>query len=326
MSIGEQLRHWLAARGHNLAWVRKIALWQARVLPAPYALRFRFARWANLLALDSAALPETEIAYDGIRLVLDLRDHVQWVTYYFGSHEPHILALFRKLLRADASVVDLGAHVGIYTLYAGQFYRNQSTLRVLAVEPTPQVFCRLQQHVALNDLSHVVQPVSVAVGDREGEAVLYLSSYPNSANSALRDLRGNHPHTQDGQTINVRLVRLDVLVDEVGLARPVGLIKADIEGAELEAFRGASAVLAYDRPHVLFEAHPIWMQRFGYALQDMLAFWSARRYTCFRVNPNSTLCPLTERSAHTEGLECLAVPAEQVNTLRKLGIAIINAK
>lgn len=301
-----------------------LARWQARAPFLPYALRFRIARWANLLALDSGAAPEVVTRLDGSQLALDLRDHIQWMTYYFGAHEPHLLPVVRALVRPGYSVVDLGAHIGTYALRFGRFYQSwaDGAPWVLAAEPTPALFERLQQHLALNDLLRVVRAAPVAVSDNAGEALLYLSDYPNSANNALRDLRGSHPHTQDGRTVRVQRVRLDDLVVEVGLHRPAGLIKADIEGAELEAFRGAEALIQADRPFVLFEAHPVWMQRFGYTLSDMLAFWRERDYTCFVIHEGGTLRPLSLYRPPVASIECLAVPEEQRAALTQRGLKV----
>jgi len=320
MSLGLLLRRWLARHVRNPAMIRRSVRWLTCALPLPYLFRFRLARWTNLLTLDSGVDPEVQVVHDGLHLTLDLRDHLQWVTYYLSTHEPHVLMTLCALLRPEQSFVDLGAHIGLYALYAGQFYRRQglNALRVLAVEPNPALFERLQQHIAVNTLSTIVQAVGCAVGDHDGVTSLYLSGWPNAANSALRDLRGDHPHTQDGRVIPVRLARLDSLIAVSGLLRPVGVLKADIEGAELEAFRGATALLAEDHPFVIFEAHSVWMRRFGYTLSEMLRFWDAQHYTCFAIGQDNVLRPLrpsdAEQHLHAV-MDCLAVHEAQIPTL-----------
>jgi len=52
-----------------------------------------------------------------------------------------------------------------------------------------------------------------------------------------------------------------ISLDMLALPRPVSFIKADIEGAEPLAFRGADALLRSDRPVILSELHPRQLDR-----------------------------------------------------------------
>src|SRR4029079_2444770 len=70
----------------------------------------------------------------------------------------------------------------------------------------------------------------------------------------LRD--GTAPLTGN-QTRSVPVVALD----DVGLSRPVRLIKMDVEGAEPLVVRGAARLLAEDRPVILSEIHPTQLDR-----------------------------------------------------------------
>ena len=70
-------------------------------------------------------------------------------------------------------------------------------------------------------------------------------------------------------------------LDRLDLPRPVSFIKADIEGAEPLAFRGADALLRADRPVILSELHPLQLERVsGVTPAQFIAEMRARGYRC----------------------------------------------
>jgi hypothetical protein len=78
-------------------------------------------------------------------------------------------------------------------------------------------------------------------------------------------------------TREVRVIALDRLP----LPRPVAFVKADIEGAEPLAFRGADALLRADRPVILSELHPLQLERVaGVTPAEFIAEMRARGYRC----------------------------------------------
>src|SRR5260370_41368385 len=79
--------------------------------------------------------------------------------------------LVRRLLRRDMTVVDAGAHHGLYTLLASK--RVGWDGRVIAIEPSPRECQRLEKHLRLNRCSNT-ELGPCALGEDPGEADLYL--------------------------------------------------------------------------------------------------------------------------------------------------------
>jgi hypothetical protein len=72
-----------------------------------------------------------------------------------------------------------------------------------------------------------------------------------------------------------------VSLDMLALPRPISFIKADIEGAEPLAFRGADALLRSDRPVILSELHPLQLDRVsGVTPAQFIAEMRQRGYRC----------------------------------------------
>ena len=137
-----------------------------------------------------------------------------------------------------ATVLDGGANVGQFARAAAETFPDA---HVVAVEPLPDVAAALARNLADVPQTRVEQ---TALGAGAGTLRFYRTDY-SLASSALRPLGGA------AEEVEVPVARLDDLVDADTLARPV-LLKLDLQGYELEALRGAEAVLAV-ADHVLLE-------------------------------------------------------------------------
>src|SRR5882757_7637973 len=155
-----------------------------------------------------------------------------------------------RLLRPGMTVVDVGAHHGLYTLLASKRVGRKG--RVIAFEPSPREFRRLLRHISINGCWNVsVEPL--ALGDHAGEADLFLVEGRQDWCNSLR------PPEVDERTSRVRVeVRpLDDVLRVLGISR-VDFIKLDVEGAELSFLHGASKLLqSNSRPAILAEVQDI---------------------------------------------------------------------
>jgi hypothetical protein len=79
--------------------------------------------------------------------------------------------------------------------------------------------------------------------------------------------------------IDCEVVALD---DYLPPLRNLSLIKCDIEGAELLAFRGAVRSIEAHRPSVICEINPWFLDGFGLRLDDLVAFFIDRGYSLYR--------------------------------------------
>src|SRR5579862_9877674 len=90
---------------------------------------------------------------------------------FAGTFERGERRAFAALIKPGMSVLDIGAHAGLYTLIASKLVGPAG--RVMAFEPSQRERARLMKHLAINRRGNVtVQPV--ALGDVEGDATLYV--------------------------------------------------------------------------------------------------------------------------------------------------------
>lgn len=171
----------------------------------------------------------------GARWIIGAATHGCWL----GSYEADKQARFVAMLRPGATVMDIGANVGFYTLLAARYVGDTGT--VLAVEPNERNLFFLRRHVALNCATNVTV-VGAAAGGTDGTARFSFG---------VHALMGHL--TEDGSEI-VLLRSLDSLQEELGL-RPVSVMKIDVEGAEADVLAGAERILTADRPIIFLATH-----------------------------------------------------------------------
>ena len=119
-------------------------------------------------------------------------------------------------------IVDLGAHFGDTALY---YHAHFPDATILAVEPSPENYERLVQHVA--DIPNII-PIQGAVGTTNGETQL------NSVGSGLGHSLVERVGTQ--KTVTVQQFTLGTLLQRHGVKR-ADVIKFDIEGGEYALFK-----------------------------------------------------------------------------------------
>jgi FkbM family methyltransferase len=160
-------------------------------------------------------------------------------------YEPITRAVASALLRPGDTFLDIGAHVGFFSLACGVFSPIEKTI---AFEPNPKNFNMLQANARANGLDHLVCE-SMAVSDVDGEASLYLTESDMSA-SLMKDFQAED--TTQIAIIQVRTTALDSYLRRQGIKGPF-VIKVDIEGHEPAFFRGAAETIATAKPDIILE-------------------------------------------------------------------------
>ena len=134
-------------------------------------------------------------------------------------------------------VVDVGANDGPYAIaLRGAGFRG----RIVSFEPGSSAFARLAERAAADDLWDTRR---LAIGARRGSATLRVTGNSSSSSLlALRELQVQAaPESAVVATENVDVAALD----ELALLRAGerAFLKLDVQGYELEALRGADAML-----------------------------------------------------------------------------------
>lgn len=145
---------------------------------------------------------------------------------------------------SDSIFIDVGANIGLFTNRYSRYFK-----RTLAFEPSPITFALLRANVTLCGSSNATL-LECALSNRSSTMRLSLRPSGNLGQAQL--IRSD---SADGgeATAEVRVERLDAVLEEVGESAQVALMKIDVEGHELEVLEGAEKCLRRDAPVILYE-------------------------------------------------------------------------
>jgi len=143
---------------------------------------------------------------------------------YLSNHSDDVITVFAIYIRRDygrlpagSVVVDIGANIGVFALYAA----CQDAHTVLAYEPNGQAYDRLVQNIRANKLEHVIFPFRLAVTGQAGEKVRFpvaASAYNAIVTDDAELARGAYEwvKTTDLRRIVEPIQRVDILKMRAG--------------------------------------------------------------------------------------------------------------
>lgn len=182
-------------------------------------------------------------------------------------------------LRPGDVAVDVGAHKGSYLHWMRKAVGPEG--KVIAFEPQPKLAAYL--HAITNAMRWTNVAIhEVALSDSTGTATLHVpGARPSSPSASLnRAALGESP----GQQYECRLETLD---RQLAGAGRVVLLKVDVEGHELQVFRGSAEMLTRDHPVILFECETRHLH--GHGMRDVFRFLESLGYKGQYFSPQGTL-------------------------------------
>jgi FkbM family methyltransferase len=192
----------------------------------------------------------------------------------------------RALLEAQVQPgmvgVDIGANVGLYTHLLSRCVGERGL--VYAFEPNPALFASLERNCRTNGLANV-RLHNVALGAQDDTLTLTRARF-NSGDSRL----SRDETSAASGSVSVPVRRLDGLLE----GRPLDFVKIDVQGWELEVFKGMRGQLAGSRPlRIHFEFWPAGLRRANSDPAELLAFLGQHGFHLYRTEHN-TLTPLPD--------------------------------
>jgi FkbM family methyltransferase len=212
---------------------------------------------ASRIPLSSERTSRVIARRGGIKYSLDLRDNVQRTLYFTGSYARPVRELMLSETRPGDTVVDVGAHVGVYALPIARKLDLVGDGRIYAFEPAPDNISVLRWGVQANGLVRI-SVVPLALGMNRADLSLRDSEGFQVGDSGVRSLHG-----QGRVASVVEVVPYDDWASAES-APPLDLIKIDVEGGEVDVLIGMTNSIRAARPRcILLEVVPAHLERAG---------------------------------------------------------------
>jgi FkbM family methyltransferase len=210
------------------------------------------------------------------------------------------------------TVLDLGAHHGLYSLLASKNVCPNG--QVFAFEPSDRERRALRLHLLMNRCANV-SVEGLALGSADAETDFYVtqgrSTGCNSLRHPAKDISGK------ARKRRVRTTRLDEWLTSSGVRR-VDFVKLDVEGGELETLKGAGDMLWEEfRPVMLIEVQDIRTRPWGYEAREIVRYLKTRRFEWFALSESGSIHPMDTDKDEYDG-NFVACPAESVSMLRSI--------
>lgn len=189
------------------------------------------------------------------------------------GYEPGTWRTFCDTLQPGDCVVDVGAHVGVFTCLAASLVGPGG--HVYAFEPNAANRRRLVHNVKQNGYQDRVTISPCACSDHHARTSLYRCA-DNDGGHALYDpglAAWNAKSRAKPQQALIETICLDDVID-----RPVRLVKIDTEGAEAHVLRGARRILDVDRPVVIAEINAFGLAMMKESEQTLRTIFQVRGY------------------------------------------------
>lgn len=251
----------------------------------------------------------------GFNIIVDpvIDKGVERQIYFRSIYEEGTIALMKEILKDGDTFIDVGSNIGLMSLAASQFVGENGT--VYAFEPHPDTFSILQANLLLNSSTNIMH-YNIALGMRNGKARIYSNMYFNRGSASLIK---NMQNEQEGK--EVAIMSLDDFIIEKGI-KNIRMLKVDVEGWELEVFKGASQLLSGENaPIVCFEYSK------GHALQngqlsDLYKFiQSVNDYKLYKLEKGKEIPSKLMRITCTEDLpehdNLFCFPSEQLENIQR---------
>lgn len=164
---------------------------------------------------------------DDLQLTPSLLQHRTW--------DPPTTRLLERIIRPGDRVLDIGANIGYFTVYAAALAGG--TGHVHAFEPNPRTYDVLTRNVRLNNFGHVITLHDTALGAESGTATIhtFIRNQGGSTLSSLPDRLLDEWHERPvDHTVPVRTLD-DVFATST---ETFACIKMDAEGSEAAIWNG----------------------------------------------------------------------------------------
>lgn len=219
------------------------------------------------------------------------------VQSYLQGETPndYMLAALEQTTVAGDLVLDLGSHVGTFTI--GAALKGRSTI---SVDADPLHVDLVKKSLAINSLDGVVLQRAI-------------SSSEESISFIRNGLYGMIDYAGEQNGFKVETIGVDEVVSRFAKGRKVRFFKMDIEGAEMQALTTAERLLAEDQPVLWWESNGPNLTLSGSSIGQVRDWLENRGYRTFRVHGERFVYAPPDQIQPEAWLDVVSLPDRLIN-------------
>ena len=265
--------------GTIVTGLRKLTLWVVRLFfriayyqPLyPFFRESKFAYKIYVFLLSHFKPSENSwVKVNGRRLYLHPDSSSCRPLFLEGFLERVETSLFKKSINKGATVIDIGAHIGYYTVLASDLVGRKG--KVFAFEPDPKNYEVLVRNI--NELNNVTA-YQMAVSDRTGTLKLFIPPHDRGSSSLWTpdDAR---------EQVEVNVVKLDDFLGNIDC--PISVIKIDAEGSETTVLRGMHNIMVSNDLTIFIEFWPTGLRGAGTSPEELLNLLMGNGFNLYEID------------------------------------------
>jgi FkbM family methyltransferase len=210
---------------------------------------YRYIRFNSIQSLYSK--PRVYNWIDNLKFYAQKGDAGIVANIYFKLFDYEDSMFLLHHLKQNDLFVDIGANVGHYSLLAAGICKAD----VIAFEPIPSTFIKLEKNLMLNNLSKKIKAFNIGIG--EENSILNFTKTNDVMNSVALEYETN--------VVSIQVKKLD----DVLINNNPTFLKIDVEGFEYFVLKGATAVLAnVNLKYIIIELNSSTL-KYGHTNQDV---------------------------------------------------------
>lgn len=250
-----------------------------RLFAGSFVQRWEVTTYVYMKVFDAMyGKKDTVVQFRGAQFLMPTKDITLTPSVMSGVFERNELDFFEIACSAGATVFDVGANIGLYSVIAAQ--RISSSGRVYAFEPVLENLAFLRNNLELNGVSDRVEVQETAVGEVDGELEIFLSNRQIGTHSAAKESIGKGASVK---SVKVPMRSIDAFVASHGISR-IDVVKIDVEGYDGQVLQGALQTLRQHKPVLFIEYSPSLLEACGQNPDEFVALMGGIYKHCILVD------------------------------------------
>lgn len=190
-----------------------------------------------------------------------------------------------KINKGD-TVVDIGAHIGAFSIMAGR--KTGVNGNVYAYEPVPSTFDILRRNIYINSLQNIISPYKLCISDKRGEKKFYLFKKDDKSLFHSSSFYQEQLKVIDAsicEKIEVKCITFEDIIKSNSIDR-INVLKMDCEGEEYNLLFGTSTSIYKRIDKMCIEYHDYLSAKYNY--QDLINYLLELKYEVLHEVPKNS--------------------------------------